>query len=112
VQYVVERCSRGLAEYGEDRELVSQGFLMPMLFGSFDRTAARTNYEQPIESWADDLRTAGFTDVVAERLYRYWWADAYLVDARTETTRAARPAPGPLATASSRPNTVRNADAG
>ena len=86
VQYVVERYSRGLAEYVEDRELVAQGFLMPMLFGSFDRTTARTNYEQPIESWADDLRTAGFTHVAAEHLYQYWWAGAYLVDAWTETT--------------------------
>jgi hypothetical protein len=109
VQDVVEWYSRGLAEYVEDRELVAQGFLMPMLFGSFDRTTARTNYEQPIESWTDDLRTTGFTHVASEHLYRYWWADAYLVDGRTDTTR------DPLttfATASSRPNTVRNVGGG
>jgi hypothetical protein len=82
VKYVVERYERGLAEYADDRELVAQGFLMPVLFGSFDRTTARTNYEQPIAAWADELRAAGFAQTRSERLHRYWWADAWLVDAQ------------------------------
>lgn len=85
VQDAVERYSLGLAEYVEDRELVGQGFLMPVLFGYFDGTTARTNYEQPIGGWVEEVRTAGFAHVGAEHLHRYWWADAYFVDARTET---------------------------
>ena len=81
VEYVVERLGRGLAEYGDDRELVAQGFVIPIVLGSFDPTAARTNYEQPIADWVAELREAGFAEVTAERLYPFWWADACLVDA-------------------------------
>ncbi len=82
VRYVAERYERGLAEYAHDRSLVAQGFLMPVMFGYFDRSAARTNWEGPIESWADALRAAGFSDVRTHKLYAYFWADAYLLDAR------------------------------
>ena len=82
VRYVVARYERGLAEYDRDRDLVAQGFLMPVLFGYFDRSAARTNWEGPIQEWADALREAGFSHVSAQPLYAYFWADAYLLDAR------------------------------
>jgi hypothetical protein len=81
VRDVTARYQVGLAEYPGD-ELVAQGFLMPVFFGYFDPTAARTTYEQPIAAWREDLLAAGYAEVKATRLYPYWWADAYLLDAR------------------------------
>ncbi|MDP3395336.1 MAG: hypothetical protein Q8S57_01515 [Methanoregula sp.] len=80
MEYIVGRYENGLAEYEGD--LVSQGFLIPVLFGYFDRTAARTNWEGPIKGWVDDLRAAGFTLIQTRLLSHYWWADSYLIDAR------------------------------
>ncbi|KAB8143754.1 class I SAM-dependent methyltransferase [Chloroflexia bacterium SDU3-3] len=82
VRYVLERYEQGLAEYASDHGLVSQGFLMPVMFGYFDRSALRTNYEQPIAAWADDLRAAGFGAIDAHAIYPYWWGAATLLDAR------------------------------
>jgi ubiquinone/menaquinone biosynthesis C-methylase UbiE len=80
VEYILDRYEYGVAEYEGD--LVSQGFLMPVLFGYFDRTAAHTNWEGPIQGWVDDLRAAGFTTIQTRLLSPYWWADSYLIDAR------------------------------
>lgn len=82
VRYFAARYERGLAEYDGDGGLVAQGFLLPVFFGAFDRTAARTNWEGPIQGWSDDLRAAGFAQVNARTLYPYFWADAVLLDAR------------------------------
>lgn len=79
--HIAERYEQGLAEYDGDGGLVAQGFLMPVFFGYFDPTAARTNYEQPIAAWEEDLRAAGFARVDRRHLYDYWWAPAYLLDA-------------------------------
>ncbi len=79
--YVSERFAQGVAEYADDGGLVAQGFLMPVMFGSFDRTAARTNYEQPMAAWAEQLRAAGFARVTTTELYPYWWAPACLLEA-------------------------------
>lgn len=79
--HIAARYEQGLAEYAGDGGLVAQGFLMPVFFGNFDPTAARTNYEQPIAAWEADLRAAGFTEVARRQLYDYWWAPAYLLDA-------------------------------
>jgi hypothetical protein len=79
---VLERYRQGLAEYGAERELVAQEFLMPVLFGYFDPTAARVNYEQPIADWVAQLDAAGWRTVTTRPLYGYWWAPAYLIDAR------------------------------
>ncbi|MEI7771549.1 MAG: class I SAM-dependent methyltransferase [Chloroflexales bacterium] len=76
------RYEQGLAEYAGDGGLVAQGFLMPVFFGYFDRSAARTNYEQPIAAWESDLRAAGFALIERRPIYDYWWAPAYLLDAR------------------------------
>lgn len=81
VRYVVARYERGLAEYEGDGDIVAQGFLMPVMFGYFDRSAARTNWEGPIQAWADGLRAAGFEQVTLHRLYAYFWADTYLIAA-------------------------------
>jgi hypothetical protein len=82
VRYVLEAYRRGMAEYVQDRDLVAQGFLMPVMFGYFDPTAARTNHEQPLQAWVAQLREAGFREVTPRLLFRYWWAPAYLLDAR------------------------------
>jgi hypothetical protein len=80
VRYVVDTYARGLAEY--DGDLVAQGFLMPVMFGYFDRTAARANWEGPIAEWVADLQAAGFKNVETRKLFAYFWADAYLIDAQ------------------------------
>jgi hypothetical protein len=82
VRHVVERFERGLAEYRGDGGWVAQGFLLPVMFGYFDSTAARTNYEQPLQKWGAELRAAGFERIDTRPLYPYWWAEAYLIDAR------------------------------
>ncbi len=82
VQYIVDRYANGLQEYNEDRALVAQGFLMPVMFGYFDRSAARTNWEGPITEWCSGLRAAGFTRVAWRKLMAYFWADSYVIDAR------------------------------
>ena len=79
---VLARYRQGLAEYGADQALVAQEFLMPVLFGYFDPTTARVNYEQPIAAWAEQLKAAGWSTVTTQLVYRYWWAPAYLIDAR------------------------------
>ena len=80
VLYVVNRYQRGLAEYAGDGGQVAQGFLMPVMFGYFDRSAARTNWEGPIAGWVESLRAAGFQTVQTRQLYAYFWADAYLIE--------------------------------
>jgi hypothetical protein len=82
IAHVADRYERGLAEYAHDGSLVAQGFLMPVFFGYFDPTAARTNYEQPLAGWERDLGQAGFSEVQRRPLYDYWWAPCALLDAR------------------------------
>ena len=83
VRSVVERYRAGLTEYGDDRSLVAQGFLMPVMFGNFDRSAQRVTYETPLQVWVEQARAAGFAQVQTRLLYQYWWSPAYLIDART-----------------------------
>ena len=84
VSHVMRRYEIGLAEYAEDGGLVAQGFLMPVFFGYFDRSVARTNYEIPIDEWVMLLRAAGFARVEKRLIYEYWWATAWLVEGREE----------------------------
>lgn len=79
--HVAERFEQGLAEYAADGGLVAQGFLIPVMLGYFDRTAARTNYEHPLAEWEAQLRAAGFTQITSQTLYPYWWAPAFLIEA-------------------------------
>jgi hypothetical protein len=83
VRAVAARFEQGLAEYDAERELVAQGFLMPVLWGFFDPTTQRTNYEQPIGAWRKQLIDVGFDTVELQLLDHYWWADAYLLDAKS-----------------------------
>ncbi len=80
IDYVVAHYLRGLAEY-QPSEDVAQGFLMPVFFGYFDRTASRTNWEVPTQAWAALLREAGFGRVGVRPIFDYWWAPAQLIDA-------------------------------
>ncbi len=81
VRHILDRYQRGLAEYVDDGGYVAQGFLIPVMFGYFDRTGDRTNHEGPIQEWIDGLHAAGFKRVEKRLLYEYWWADSYLLDA-------------------------------
>lgn len=81
VQHMLARYEQGLAEYVDSGDLVAQGFLMPVLFGYFDPTAARTNYERPLAEWVRLCQQAGFGTVETQQLYTYWWAPAALIDA-------------------------------
>lgn len=82
VHTFIEHYERGLAEYAGDDDLVAQGFLMPVFFGGFDPGEARVNWEMPIAEWVKQLHDAGFTKVCTEPIYDYWWAPAFLIDAK------------------------------
>lgn len=81
VEHVLARYRQGLAEYAGE-PLVVQGFLLPVMFGYFDPTAARTNFEQSRADWVGELQAGGFSQVRTQLLDDYWWAPAYLFDAR------------------------------
>lgn len=80
VEYILNHYEKGLAEY-PDNEVVTQGFLLPVMFGYFDRSRARANYEQPMRVWGQECRAAGFRAISSSQLYDYWWASAFLIDA-------------------------------
>lgn len=80
-RYVVERYERGLREYDRDRDLVAQGFLIPVLLGVLGDASHQQHHEQPIARWLEDLTTAGFQPDPPRHLYDYWWGPAYLITA-------------------------------
>ncbi|QFZ19260.1 class I SAM-dependent methyltransferase [Saccharothrix syringae] len=81
-RFLAETYERGLAEYGADRRLVAQGFLMPVLTGQLVPGATRATWEQPASRWAEQVRRAGFTDVRTTPLHDYWSSPAFLLTAR------------------------------
>ena len=71
------------APLGEEGRLVMDGFLIPVLIGSFSPIAREeTTYEQPVAEWSRELTSAGFAVTETTLLFNYWWADAYLIEAR------------------------------
>ena len=87
--YLAARYEMGLAEYteGPERDLVADGFLIPVLLDQLNEHHQRTSWEQPIERWVDEITaTANFADVQARQLYDYWWAPAHLVTANAILT--------------------------
>jgi hypothetical protein len=80
-RYVVERYERGLREYDRDRDLVAQGFLIPVLLGVLGDASHQQHHEQPIARWVEDLTAAGFQPDPPKHLYDYWWGPAYLITA-------------------------------
>ncbi|XVV07188.1 class I SAM-dependent methyltransferase [Actinosynnema sp. CA-248983] len=81
LEFLADTYERGLAEYDDDRELVAQGFLMPVLTGQLLPGAKRSTWEQPATSWAAQVRRAGFTDVRLTPLFDYWSSPAFLLTA-------------------------------
>jgi SAM-dependent methyltransferase len=82
LEFLARTYEQGLGEYGEQRELVAQGFLMPVLTGQLRPGAVRATFEQPADAWAEQVRGAGYTDVVVTVLYDYWSSPAFLLTAR------------------------------
>ena len=79
-RYLVDAYERGLREYGESRDLVAQGFLVPVLLDTLAQTGD-AHSEQPIDHWVQDVAAAGFTPQAPRHVHDYWWAPAYLVTA-------------------------------
>jgi SAM-dependent methyltransferase len=82
LRFLAETYERGLAEYEADRDLVAQGFLMPVLAGQLVPEAARATWEQPSWAWKRQLERAGYTDVTMRPLYDYWSSPALVLTAR------------------------------
>ncbi|TNM59683.1 methyltransferase domain-containing protein [Streptomyces sp. NP160] len=82
LEFLARTYEQGLAEYDDDRELVAQGFLMPVLTGQLRPGAVRATFEQPAQAWAEQVRSAGFADVEVTALDDYWSSPAFLLTAR------------------------------
>lgn len=80
--FLADTYEQGLAEYDSDRELVAQGFLMPVLTGQLAPGARRSTWEQPATAWAAQLTDCGYHEVMIEPLYDYWSSPAFLLTAR------------------------------
>ena len=78
---LASRYERGLAEYDDTRDLVAQGFLMPVLIGQISADTARTNWEQPADQWRQQISAAGFRNVQTRTVADYWSASAFLLTA-------------------------------
>lgn len=85
IRSVCRRYERGLGEYLETRDLVAQGFLMPVMFGYFHSGARRANHEHTLERWVEQIQPAGFAKVSTRPIHDYWWGTAHLLDARSES---------------------------
>lgn len=79
--FLADTYEQGLAEYGADRDLVAQGFLMPVLAGQLAPGATRSTWEQPATAWADQLTACGYRNVVVEPLCDYWSSPAFVLTA-------------------------------
>lgn len=79
--FLADTYEQGLAEYDTDRDLVAQGFLMPVLTGQLTPGARRSTWEQPATAWAEQVAACGFRNVVVEPLYDYWSSPAFLLTA-------------------------------
>jgi SAM-dependent methyltransferase len=79
--FLADSYERGLAEYAADRDLVAQGFLMPVLTGQLAPDAPRSTWEQPAAGWAAQLEACGYRKITIEPLYDYWSSPAFLLTA-------------------------------
>jgi hypothetical protein len=79
--YLAERYERGLSEYTEDRELVAQGFLLPVLVGQVAPGHNRGTWEAPAREWVRRLSDAGFHNATTTHLHDFWWAPATAITA-------------------------------
>lgn len=76
------RYEQGLAEYTDSRNLVAQGFLVPVLLGQLAPGTPRATWEQPARAWREQVERAGFTDVELRPVAPYWWSPAFSLVAR------------------------------
>jgi hypothetical protein len=81
IGYYVSKYELGLAEY-RNEERVMQGFLMPVFFGNFAHDSERVTFEQTGVHWQTDLEKAGFTTVQKYPIFDYWWAPAFMLQAK------------------------------
>jgi SAM-dependent methyltransferase len=79
--FLADSYEQGLAEYDADRDLVAQGFLMPVLAGQLAPGARRSTWEQPATAWAAQLTACGYRNVTVEPLCDYWSSPAFLLTA-------------------------------
>ena len=77
--YMIERYRRGLDEYPDNGTVVAEGFLVPIFLSAFWQK--HVSYEQSLEDWKREMSGAGFGEVRVLPLHRYWWADAFLLEA-------------------------------
>lgn len=80
--FLAQTYERGLAEYTDDRDLVAQGFLMPVLVGQLAPGAVRATWEQPAAAWRAQVTAAGFTEVEVRPVFDYWSSPAFLLTGR------------------------------
>ncbi len=81
LRFLADSYERGIAEYSVDRELVAEGFLMPVLVGQLLPGAARMTYEQSAGEWAEQVKRCGYPHVATTSLYPYWSSPAFLLTA-------------------------------
>lgn len=69
-----------LSEYeGATRDLVAQGFLIPMFLGQLDAQTAATNWEHPAPVWREKLESLGWRVTRLQHLSDYFWAPAFVL---------------------------------
>lgn len=85
---LLRRYERGLSEYeGQDRDLVAQGFLMPVLVGELaPADTVRTNWNQPAQAWVDELSALGYVDVRVVPVADYWFSPCFALVAQATAT--------------------------
>ncbi|HEY8878319.1 MAG TPA: methyltransferase [Roseateles sp.] len=77
------RYERAVGEYeGATRELVAQGFLIPMFLGQIDAQTAATNWEHPAPVWRDKLESLGWRVQRLAHVSDYFWAPAFVLVAK------------------------------
>ncbi len=79
--FLADTYEQGLAEYDADRDLVAQGFLMPVLTGQLTPGARRSTWEQPASAWVAQVRACGYRNVTTTPLFDYWSSPAFLLTA-------------------------------
>ncbi|WP_457444094.1 hypothetical protein [Roseateles sp. P5_E4] len=82
VASLAQRYERALGEYeGATRELVAQGFLIPMFLGQLDAQTAATNWEHPAPVWREKLEALGWRVTRLAHISDYFWAPAFVLAA-------------------------------
>ncbi|KQV88186.1 hypothetical protein ASC91_15290 [Pelomonas sp. Root1237] len=80
VASLAQRYERALGEYeGATRELVAQGFLIPMFLGQLDAQTAATNWEHPAPVWREKLEAPGWRVTRLAHISDYFWAPAFML---------------------------------